>query len=71
MARATAEERLARLLAVIPWVVENGGATVGEIATFFWGRRPAQMRIAPSGLAHVVVGMDWEQLDPQQLMRLL
>lgn len=46
-------------------------ATVGEIATYFWGRRPAQMRIAPSGLAHVVVGLDWEQLDPQQLMRLL
>lgn len=45
--------------------------TVGEIATYFWGRRPAQMRIAPSGLAHVVVGMDWQQLDPQQLMRLL
>jgi hypothetical protein len=46
-------------------------ATVGEIASFFWGRRAAQMRIAPSGLAHVVVGMDWEQLDPSQLIRLL
>ena len=46
-------------------------ATVGEIATYFWGRRAAQMRVAPSGLAHVVVGMDWEQLDPKQLMRLL
>ncbi len=46
-------------------------ATVGEIATYFWGRRAAQMRIAQSGLAHVVVGMDWEQLDPRQLMRLL
>lgn len=46
-------------------------ATVGEIATYFWGRRAAQMRFAPSGLAHVVVGMDWEQLDPKQLMRLL
>lgn len=46
-------------------------ATVGEIASYFWGRRPAQMRIAASGLAHVVVGMDWEQLDPQHLMRLL
>lgn len=46
-------------------------ATVGEIATYFWGRRTAQMRIMPSGLAHVVVGMDWEQLDPKQLMRLL
>ncbi len=46
-------------------------ATVGEIATYFWGRRPAQMRIAPSGLAHVVVGMDWEQIDPKHLMRLL
>lgn len=46
-------------------------ATVGEIATYFWGRRPAQMRIAPTGLAHVVVGMNWEQLDPIQLMRLL
>ncbi len=46
-------------------------ATVGEVASFFWGRRPAQMRIAPSGLAHVVVGMDWEQLDPKHLMRLL
>ena len=46
-------------------------ATVGEIASYFWGRRPAQMRIARSGLAHVVVGMDWKQLDPQHLMRLL
>ncbi|UCC73837.1 MAG: hypothetical protein JSV86_04555 [Gemmatimonadota bacterium] len=46
-------------------------ATVGEITTYFWGRRAAQMRIAASGLAHVVVGMDWEQLDPRQLMRLL
>jgi hypothetical protein len=46
-------------------------ATVGEIASYFWGRRPAQMRIAASGLAHVVVGMDWQQLDPKHLMRLL
>jgi hypothetical protein len=46
-------------------------ATVGEIATYFWGRRPAQMRVAPSGLAHVVVGYDWQQLDPKHLMRLL
>ncbi|MFQ5844732.1 MAG: hypothetical protein ACE5JG_07055 [Planctomycetota bacterium] len=46
-------------------------ATIGEIATYFYGRRAAQMRILPSGLAHVVVGMDWGQLDPQQLMRLL
>jgi hypothetical protein len=46
-------------------------ATVGEITAYFWGRRPAQMRIATSGLAHVVVGMDWEQLDPKHLMRLL
>ncbi len=46
-------------------------ATIGEIATYFWGRRAAQMRIASSGLAHVVVGMDWEQLDPKHLMRLL
>ncbi len=46
-------------------------ATVGEIATYFWGRRPAQMRLMRSGPAHVVVGMNWEQLDPRQLMRLL
>lgn len=46
-------------------------ATIGEIATYFWGRRAAQMRIAPTGFAHVVVGLDWEQLDPRQLMRLL
>ncbi|UCF19935.1 MAG: hypothetical protein JSU87_00555 [Gemmatimonadota bacterium] len=46
-------------------------ATVGEVATYFWGRRAAQMRIAQSGLAHVVVGMDWTQLDPHQLTRLL
>ena len=46
-------------------------ATIGEIATYFYGRRAAQMRIVPSGLAHVVVGMNWEQLDPRQLMRLL
>lgn len=46
-------------------------ATIGEIATYFYGRRAAQMRIGPSGLAHVVVGMGWEQLDPRQLMRLL
>lgn len=46
-------------------------ATVGEIASYFWGRRAAQMRIAPSGLAHVVVGMEWEQLDPRQLLKLL
>ena len=46
-------------------------ATVGEIASFFYGRRAAQMRILPSGLAHVVVGMDWGQLDPQQLLKLL
>jgi hypothetical protein len=46
-------------------------ATIGEITTYFWGRRPAQMRIAASGLAHVVVGMDWEQLDPKHLIRLL
>lgn len=46
-------------------------ATAGEIAAYFWGRRPAQMRIAASGLAHIVVGMDWEQLDPKHLMRLL
>jgi len=35
VARATAEERLARVLAIVPWVVENGGATVGEIAERF------------------------------------
>lgn len=35
MARATAEQRLARLLAIIPWVVENGGATVAEISSRF------------------------------------
>jgi len=35
MARATAEERLARVLAIVPWVVENGGATVEEIAERF------------------------------------
>ncbi len=46
-------------------------ATVGEIASYFYGRRPAQMRIVPSGLAHVVVGMDWQHLDPAQLLRLL
>ena len=46
-------------------------ATVGEIATYFYGRRAAQMRITPSGRAHVVVGMGWEQLDPAQLIRLL
>ncbi|NIR43805.1 MAG: hypothetical protein GWN99_07595 [Gemmatimonadetes bacterium] len=46
-------------------------ATVGEIASYFWGRRAAQMRIASTGRAHVVVGMNWEQLDPKQLMRLL
>lgn len=46
-------------------------ATVGEVASYFWGRRAAQMRIDASGLAHVVVGMNWEQLDPNQLMKLL
>lgn len=46
-------------------------ATVGEIATYFYGRRAAQMRITSSGRAHVVVGLNWEQLDPEQLMRLL
>lgn len=46
-------------------------ATVGEIATYFYGKRAAQMRITPSGLAHVVVGMNWEQLDPRHLMGLL
>ena len=46
-------------------------ATVGEIATYFYGRRSAQMRILPSGLAHVVVGMDWTQLDSDQLITLL
>lgn len=45
-------------------------ATIGEIATYFYGRRAAQMRIGPSGLAHVVVGMNWEQLDPDDLMKL-
>lgn len=35
MARATAEQRLARLLAIVPWVVERGGATVAEIAERF------------------------------------
>jgi len=46
-------------------------ATVGEVAAYFWGRRAAQMRFAESGVAHVVVGMNWEQLDPRQLMKLL
>lgn len=46
-------------------------ATIGEIATYFWGRRAAQMRLSPSGRAHVVVGLDWDQLDPEQLMKLL
>lgn len=35
MARATAEQRLARLLAIIPWVVEQGGASIDDIATRF------------------------------------
>lgn len=35
MARPTAEERLTRLLAIIPWVVERGGATLDEIAERF------------------------------------
>lgn len=46
-------------------------ATIGEIATYFYGRRSAQMRVTPEGLAHVVVGMDWQQLDPGQLISLL
>ena len=46
-------------------------ATVGEVAAYFWGRRSAQMRFAESGVAHVVVGMNWEQLDPGQLLKLL
>lgn len=46
-------------------------ATIGEIATYFYGRRAAQMRIASSGTAHVVVGMDWGHLDPEDLMKLL
>lgn len=46
-------------------------ATVGEVASYFWGRRAAQMRFAESGVAHVVVGMNWEQLDPGQLITLL
>ena len=46
-------------------------ATIGEIATYFYGRRAAQMRRTPSGRTHVVVGLDWEQLDPVQLMKLL
>lgn len=35
MPRASAEDRLTRLLAIIPWVVERGGATVEEIASRF------------------------------------
>lgn len=35
MARPTAEVRLARLLSVIPWVVERDGATITEIADHF------------------------------------
>ena len=35
MARPSAEVRLARLLSVIPWVVEREGATIDEIADHF------------------------------------
>ena len=35
MARPTAEVRLARLLSVIPWVVERQGATIDEIGAHF------------------------------------
>jgi proteasome accessory factor C len=35
MARPTAEVRLARLLSVIPWIVERDGATIAEIAQQF------------------------------------
>jgi proteasome accessory factor C len=35
MPRASAEERLTRLLAIIPWVVERGGSTIAEIADRF------------------------------------
>lgn len=35
MARASAEQRLTRLLAIIPWVVEQGGASISSIAERF------------------------------------
>lgn len=35
MARPPAEVRLARLLVVVPWVVDRDGATIGEIADHF------------------------------------
>ena len=33
--RISAEERVGRVLAMVPWVVERGGATIDEIATAF------------------------------------
>lgn len=45
-------------------------ATVGEIATYFYGRRPAHLRIT-EGQAHVVVGFDWDPVDLESLLRLL
>lgn len=35
MAKATAEDRLGRLLTIVPWVAERGGATVNDVAEFF------------------------------------
>jgi proteasome accessory factor C len=40
--RVSAEERLGRVLAMVPWVVERGGATIDEIAAAF-GVPPPQV----------------------------
>lgn len=45
-------------------------ATIGEIATYFYGRRRAHLRTTETR-AHVVVGFNWEPLDLESLLKLV
>lgn len=45
-------------------------ATIGEIATYFYGRRRAHLRVTEIQ-AHVVVGFEWEPLDIESLLKLV
>ena len=54
--RAGASAKIERLLAIIPWVVERGGATVGDIAERFEMRPSAVYDLLLTAMCYEIVG---------------
>jgi len=46
-------------------------ATSAEVGLYFYGRRPATFGLVRADTAHGFIGLDWEQLQPEDLEWLL